>query len=300
MLAAAAAGLALNRSLVGAETKPAESDGGELLELDGLRAHAQVEGPEDRPPIVMLHGFAGSLRWFDRLATLLRDELRLIRLDLIGHGGSEKPASGYSIPEQAQFVAAALERLSVAKATIIGHSMGGAVAVSLAERAPELVDRLLVLDEGPDNSFGGQPLVARLGFVPVLGEVMHRLAIDPLVRDGYRDAFAPGFDLAQGFDDPDQVVRDFRRMTYTSYKQCWVQEGSFLAAKRLDARVRELQHSTTIVFGTEDKFFRAQESADAFRAVDGVRVELIDGAGHSPNVERPEQIAALVREAIGS
>jgi pimeloyl-ACP methyl ester carboxylesterase len=284
--------------LVDRETKPAEPDGGRLLELSGGTLHAVVEGSEDRPPVVLLHGFAGSLRWFDRLAPLLTSDHHVIRLDLLGHGGSAKPPRGYAIPDQARLVQAALQELVVSSALIIGHSMGGAVAVSLAEQSPALVSGLVVVDEGPDNSFGSQPLLARLGFVPVLGELMHRIAIDSMVRDGYLDAFAEGFELAAGFDDPDQVVRDFRRMTYSSYKRCWDEEEAFLATTRLDARLVDVRVPCLVVFGTEDRFFRAIDSADAFRAVPGVTVELIEGAGHSPNVERPDELARLVRESI--
>jgi pimeloyl-ACP methyl ester carboxylesterase len=297
LAAATAVGLALlNRRLVDGEVKPAEPDGGRILELPGGDIHVLEEGQPDAPPIVLLHGFAGSMRWFDRLAPLLAASHRVIRVDLLGHGGSSKPPAGYEIDNQARLVGLALDRLGVGHAIVVGHSMGGAVGVALAAQRPELVEALAVLDEGPDNGFGDTPLLAKLGFVSVLGELLHRVVTDGQVRDGYKDAFAKDFDMAVGFPDPDQVVRDYRRMTYTSYKAAADCEDAFLKAERLDARLRRLDCRRLVVLGEDDRFFRAQDCARAFESVPGLRVEVMPGAGHSPNVEAPDRLARLVTE----
>ena len=77
---------------------------------------------------------------------LLDREHRVVAVDLLGHGGSEKPDSGYSIPNQADLVAEALERLGVRHAEVVGHSLGGGVATALAERSPELVETVVIID----------------------------------------------------------------------------------------------------------------------------------------------------------
>jgi pimeloyl-ACP methyl ester carboxylesterase len=202
-----------------------------------------------------------------------------------------------SIEQQAEAVAEALGELGVEAALFVGHSYGAAVSVAVAERGGSLVERLVSLDEGPnDDDFGQTPLLARVGLYPVIGELFHRLAVDALVRDGYSDAFGDDFDLADGFDDPDQVVRDYRAMTFTSYKNCWNGELAYINGRRLDERLRDAGTPALVVFGEQDGFFRARESADAFRQVPNARVELLSGVGHSPNVERPEEVAHLVRE----
>jgi pimeloyl-ACP methyl ester carboxylesterase len=296
MLTAATAGaLLVNKALIDRETRPAHADGGRVLDADHGGLHVREEGAAGAPPLLLVHGFAGSMHWFDRLVPLLADGWRVIRVNLLGHGGSPCPKDGYALENQARLVGLACDALGVEGAVVVGHSMGAAVSVSLAEQRPELVRALALLDEGPDDSFATTPLMTKLGFVPVVGELMHRLALDPLVRDGYGDAFAKGFDLATGFAEPDQVVRDFRNMTYTSYSSSWAAEQAFLAAGRLDARVSRLGITTLVAFGTEDGFFRAPDSAQAFRA-EGVRVEMLEDVGHSPAVEAPERVAALVGE----
>lgn len=291
LAAGTAAGLLLlNRSLAWREERPAEAGAGRLVG----DLHVLEEGDPDAPPAVLLHGFAGSMHWFDRLAPLLAGEHRVVRIDLLGHGGSAKPLGDYSIERQAAAVASALEALGVSGALFLGHSFGAAVSVAVAERAPRLVERLVILDEGPDNGYGELALMTRLGFVPVVGELMHRLAFDAAIRDGYADAFAPGFDLSGPLGE--RLVRDFRAMTFASYKSSWDAEEAYLAATPLHERVRRLGVPALAVFGEHDTFFDAERSAAAFRTVPGVRVEVLAGVGHSPNVERPEEVARLARE----
>ena len=284
--------LLLNRELARRETRPAEAGAGRIAG----DLHVVDEGHPASPPAVLLHGFAGSLHWFDRFAPLLASDHRVVRIDLLGHGGSAKPAGEYTIEAQAAAVAATLGQLGIDPALFVGHSFGGAVAVALAERDRRFVDRLVILDEGPTNEFGDQSLTTKLGFAPVIGELMHRIAFPSAIRDGYREAFAEGFDMASGFDDPDQVVRDYRAMTFGSYKGSWDGEESFLAARPLDERLRELGIPALMIFGEHDSFFRARESAEVFRRVPGVRVEVLEGIGHSPVVESPAAVARLVRE----
>ena len=88
------------------ETKDAEeSHGGKIIELAGGDLSYKDEGDRDDPVIVLLHGFACSLRWWDRVAPdLARRGLHVIRFDLLGHGGSEMPRDGYEMEEQARLV----------------------------------------------------------------------------------------------------------------------------------------------------------------------------------------------------
>lgn len=288
-----AAGLLWNRALVAREARSARAGAGRLVPTRDGDLHVLEEGERSAPPAVLVHGFAGSLHWFDALAPLLAADHRVVRVDLLGHGGSAKPLTEYDVERQAAAVTEALERVDVHRALFVGHSYGGAVSIAVAERRRELVDRLVVLDEGPGPDFTTDPLMTRLGFVPVLGELLHRIAFDAAIRDGYSDAFGDGFDLSGAMGE--QVVRDYRAMTYASYKGCWRGEQRYLAAERLDERLRRLGVPALVLFGEHDRFFRTRESAEAYRAA-GVRAEVLPGVGHSPIVERPEETARLVRE----
>src|SRR5262245_39813986 len=138
--------------------------------------------------------------------------------------------------EQGRLVAAALKRLGVRRAVVVGHSMGFDVTTALAAQSDGLVGRLVNIDEQPSPHYGDVPLLARLGFTPVLGQAMWRLTPDFAIKDGYEQAFAPDYDLGS-FGDV--VVNDFRDMTYTSYDRSDAEMDAYQEARPLTARLRE-------------------------------------------------------------
>jgi pimeloyl-ACP methyl ester carboxylesterase len=292
--------LALNTIALDSETKPAEptAEGGRILELSGGNVQV-VDTPAQRPgadgqPIVLLHCYGCSLRWWDPMLPILSRDHRVIRVDLLGHGGSEKPKSGYEMTEQAALVAEALGQLDVEGAMVVGHSLGATVATALAESSGELVDRIVDIDQAPDNSFGSVSLLARLGYLPVIGELSRRLATDGLITQGYEEAFAPGFDVEAAFEDPDRVVEDYDAMTFTSFDRTPAAEDSYVEEAPLTERLTAAGVPLLVIFGDEDQVYDAADAIEAFESVPGVRTAIVEGAGHSPNVERPEQTARLI------
>ena len=294
--------LGLNTIAVDNETKPAEVtvEGGQSLELSGGNVQVWEDGPtkarRETAPIVLVHCYSCSLHWWDRLVPLLSEEHRVIRLDLLGHGGSEKPQSGYSIEEQAGLVAEALNGLGVEGAVVVGHSLGASVATAVAEQSSELVDRVVDIDQAPDSSFGNLSLIAQLSYVPVLGQLMDRITPSFAIKDGYQQAFAPDYDIEGGFENPDQVVDDFRAMTYTSFDKIASAEEEYTEEIPLDQRLASAAVPLLVIFGSEDQIYDAAEASAAFEDVPGVETAAIEGAGHSPNVERPEETAELILE----
>ena len=295
--------LGLNAIALDNETKAAEVtiDGGQVLDLpDGEVQVYEEAASEDagKAPIVLLHCYSCSLHWWDRLAPMLADAgHRVIRIDLLGHGGSEKPPSGYSIDAQASLVAGAMNELGVEGAVVVGHSMGASVATSLAASASELVDRAVVIDEPPDLSYGGLDFLAKIQYVPVIGEAFWRFGHvgpwqDALVKSGYGQAFAPDYDIDSGFPNPDQVVEDYDAMTYTSFDQAEDANDEFLSEQPLTERLTAAATPVLVIFGSEDQTQDdPAESLAAYEQVPGAQTVMIDGAGHSPNVEKPEETA---------
>ena len=294
--------LAINMIVVDNQTKSAEVtiDGGRILELPSGAIQVFEQGP-DNPrargvPIVLLHCYACSLHWWDRMAPLLAKRHRVIRVDLLGFGGSEKPSGGYAIPDQAAGVAAALDQLDVEGAVVVGHSMGFAVATALAERASQLVDRLVNIDEGPTDDSCSTPFIANVGYWPVIGEAVWRTVPNFMVDDAYSSAFAPDYDLAEGFPNPDQVIDDRDGMTFTSYRDASSGATDYVDELSLADRLRPLAIPLLSIFGSDDDVCDPEESQAAYETVPGARIAEIRGAGHSPNVEKPKETAALIEE----
>jgi pimeloyl-ACP methyl ester carboxylesterase len=291
--------LLINAVVVSNTTEDAEvrDEGAELIETSYGTLQVLDEGDPAGSPIVLLHCYTCSMNWWEDLAPLLEGGHRVIRVDLLGHGGSAKPGAGYSITDQASAVAEALAKLGVVNATVVGHSLGGTVATALVEQSPQLASRLVIIDQAPDDSFEHTSLGQRAGHWPVIGPALDRLtAISPdsLVRSQYEQVFAPGFSVSAGFENPDQVVDDLRTMTYTSFKESSEAESDYSDERPLDDRAAEAQVPLLVIFGAEDQVYDADEAIARWRAVPDAETHLIEGAGHSPNVEKPEEVAPLV------
>jgi pimeloyl-ACP methyl ester carboxylesterase len=293
---AALAGLVVllicNALIVGGKTKAAEVTvpGGRLLDLPSGEVQIVDRGPRDGEPIVLLHCYTCAIDWWDRVRPALERRHRVVAVDLLGHGGSEKPDSGYTPENQARLVAEALERLDVDDATVVGHSLGGSVAVALAEAAPSLVDRIAIVDMPPDTSYGDLGFIASLGFKPVIGEAFWSLKTNFVVRDGLSVAFAPNYDV------PDAFVEDAKRMTYTAYDESPFRNEDYLDDEPLDERARATGKPLLVLMGAEEQIVTDPRRAlDQFAAtVPDAQTHLIAGAGHSPNVEKPARTAALI------
>jgi pimeloyl-ACP methyl ester carboxylesterase len=304
LLAGLAVLLAVNAIVVNGQTKDARLtvDGGQILQLPGGDVQVVSEGPtavgarQAGLPVVLVHCYGCSLHWWDSMAPILAERHRVIRIDLLGHGGSAKPKSGYEIDQQAALAAAALGQLDVQGAVVVGHSMGFSVTVALAARASQLVDRLVNISEGPNQDVCELPFTADLAYAPVLGEAIWRLSPDFAVEDGYADAFAPGFDISLGFPNPDQVVDDYDAMTFTAFQDAREANDDFHDELALDDRLRQIPVPLLSIFGTEDQICDPEESQAAYEAVPGARTATVEDAGHSPNVEQPEETAALVED----
>lgn len=292
LLVALLALLLLNALITSGETEGAAvtEPGGRILRLADGDLQVVEHGPRSGSPIVLIHCFTCAINWWDGMMPLLERRHRVIAVDLLGHGGSEKPGSGYTPPHQAKLVAEALERLQVSHATVVGHSLGGSVSVALAEQDPELVERVAIVDMPPDNSYGGLGFIAGLAFQPVIGPALWRIKPDFSIRKGLAVAFAPGYDV------PDAFVEDVKRMTYTSYDESPSGVDDYLGEEPLDRRMAAAGQPLMVLMGAEEQIVDdPQRALDQYkRAVPGAETHLIAGAGHSPNVERPALVAKLV------
>jgi pimeloyl-ACP methyl ester carboxylesterase len=292
--------LLLNALVVSNATKSAyvRDDGAQLVDTSSGTLQVLDQGDPQGSPIVLLHCATCSMEWWDHLAPALEQSHRVIRIDLLGMGGSDKPSSGYAITEQAGAVAEALAKLHVVGATVVGHSLGGSVATALSEESPQLASRIVIVDQSPEDGFENESLGQQMTRWPVIGQGLARLiqvAPTSLIRDQYGQAFAPGFNISSGFDNPDQPVDDLRAMTYSAYKDTVDAEQDYVDQGPLDERLAATHLPVLVIFGAEDQIYDASAAIARYRQnVPGVQARLIPGAGHSPNVEKPDLVAPLI------
>ncbi|MFG1792386.1 alpha/beta fold hydrolase [Nocardia sp. NPDC049149] len=250
-----------------------------MLPLDGGDIHVSQDGPRTAPALALIHGFATSTHSWDPLVPLLTEKYRVIRIDLLGHGRSAKPAGGgYELPRQASRVGAALDQLGVERALIVGHSTGGSVATAVAEQRPDLVCALVLINTGP-----------RLDAF-----IAPQLAIDPaqwpnLTDDQLRAAMDSAFSRA-GYQIPQQLIDDVRGMPFHAFAAAMQASTAYLEQRPLPERLAVLGTPLLVLFGADDRRWRPSSAAE-YLAVPGAKVEMLSGVGHSPMLEDPPQTA---------
>jgi pimeloyl-ACP methyl ester carboxylesterase len=293
ILVACVVAIFANEYWVDSRTRPADArSGGQIIDTDVVPANVRVEG--SGPAIVLLHGFGAAIDWWDEIAPDLARDHRVIRVDLIGHGGTDAPRSGYSIERQAALVSAILDNLGADRVTVIGHSMGGEVATALAEIKPERIEGIILIDS-PATAGGNFTIMADAYFDPVLGELLSHFTSDQAIRRGLAQGFAPGFPV------PERFVADLKQLTYNAFRTAHEESIAYRKSKPPYERIGALKPVPPFlaIFGARDAIVPPGH-AKLFARVPGAKVAMIEGAGHSPMVESPAKTLELIRGFLAS
>ncbi|MEU2839416.1 alpha/beta fold hydrolase [Streptomyces sp. NPDC007076] len=257
----------------------AEAAESSTLSLDDGDIHVCQDGPHDSPALLLIHGSASSTRSWNPMVPLLTGAHRVIRIDLLGHGRSAKPADGsYAIADQARRAGVALDRLGVEHAVVVGHSSGGVVATALAEQRPDLVTALALVNTGPslDASIVPESAAAGPSQWPPTDEQLRRIASTGFSRAGYRI--------------PEELLDDVRGMTRHTFITTMGATRSYLEQRSLPDRLTVLGKPLLVIFGEDDRRWRSSSASD-YRAVPGAEIEYLPGLGHSPLLEDPPRTA---------
>lgn len=257
----------------------------------GTPVHVCVEGSPDAPAVLLIHGFSGSLHWFHAVSTALATDHRVIRADLRGHGRTGGH-TGLDPEAQAETLDAVLETLGIGDTTVAGHSFGADVALALSRRRSS-VRAVAIIGQAPDYSYATLPPGGEIMTLPLLGPVLHRLSPAAAIRFGMRTGFAPGFRGVDTFDCPQRPVLDYRAMSSAMYRVVLTERRARLAADPLDSQVEALGLPTLVLHGDHDQMYDVGRTTARYAAA-GARVDIITGTGHSPNIERPAEVARLL------
>ncbi len=164
------------------------SDHSHFITVEGARIHYQEFGEPNHPTLVLIHGFTASLFVWHKVAPLLADAgFHIVALDLVGFGYSEKPRwFDYSIQAQARMVSRFMNRLGIGRATLVGSSYGGAVAMTLCLDYPEFVEKLVLIDAVCNDEVLRHPIL-RLASIKGIGRsnntVSRRFKSDAALQD---------------------------------------------------------------------------------------------------------------------
>ncbi len=256
------------------------------------------------PPVVLIHGMLNSSSHWQAVAAGLSREHTVIAPDLIGHGDSAAPRGDYSLGAHAASIRDLLAAIGVDRATIVGHSLGGGVAMQFFYQFPQRVERLALISSG---GLGHEvsPMLRSAALPGISG--LLSLTIGPRLVDGVwrlgrvlRERGVPTGVYVQA------VARALRPLQTAEAR------SAFLHTLRAVIDVRGQRVSATdrlyllesiptlIVWGERDHTIPIAHGRAAHAAIPGSVLRTIPGAAHFPHLEDPAALAALLREFIAS
>jgi pimeloyl-ACP methyl ester carboxylesterase len=239
-------------------------------------------------PILLIHGFGASSKVWELMVPTLSAGYRVISLDLLGHGQSDKSDDGYGVAIQAQAAHAVLDHFDIGKAHIVAHSAGGDTAIAMNEQKRERIGATCLLGTAPNLSFVEAGFSAKLIRIPLLGELIWNNASDAMLRDGLLKTFAPGRK-----NIPDVYVHALRQMTYQSYVQGIAAIETYQVGRDLCLRASDVAVKPLVLWGAQDQWVHPS-AATYWEQATGAQVRMLENVGHTAMAEAPEQAAMLV------
>jgi len=272
------------------------------VNLHGHRAIYRVAG--SGPTVVLIHGMVNSSRHWQEVALRLAGSHRVIAPDLIGHGDSATPRGDYSLGAHAATIRDLLTTIGVEQATIVGHSLGGGVAMQFFYQFPQRTERLVLISSGGlgrevspllrGAALPGAATLLRLAAGPrTVG------AVDAAGRRLRNRGSSKGLYL-------EAVARALRPLQDPGSRRAFLQtlravidvHGQHVSARDRLYLLGEMQ--TLIVWGERDRTIPASHGVEAAAAIPHSRYETLARAAHFPHLEDPEGLAAVLADFLAS
>jgi pimeloyl-ACP methyl ester carboxylesterase len=270
--------------------------------LHGHRAVYRTIG--SGPNVVLIHGMINSSRHWEQVAQKLAGSYRVIAPDLIGHGDAATPRGDYSLGAHAASIRDLLTTIGVEKATIVGHSLGGGVAMQFFYQVPQRTERLVLISSG-GLGHGVSPLL-RSAALPGSGALL-RLATRPSLVGTLA---AVGGRLRQrGVSTGvylQAVARALGPLQEPGSRQAFLQTlRSVIDAKGQKVSARDRLYllgemPTLIVWGERDRTIPLAHGLEAQQSIPNCRFETLPRAAHFPNLEDPEALAAVLGDFLAT
>lgn len=276
-----------------------------IVTVDEIPLHGNLvryaRSGESGPVVVLVHGIASRAAQWHQVMTLLGDGFQVIAPDLLGHGLSAKPRTDYSLGAQACGLRDLLAALGHDRITLVGHSLGGGIAMQFAYQFPERVERLALVDAG-----GLGPEVSpflRAAALPGSEYVLPFLACSPVRAVGrFLDRLIGGHLPATVHE----TMVSFGSLGDPATREAFVHTARSvidIRGQRVDGRDRlylAVDLPLLVVWGARDAIIPLEHGLGVAEAVPTARLEVFEDAGHFPHLTEPARLARLLRDWHGT
>jgi len=237
-------------------------------------------------PLILIHGLADDVAVWDSVISPLAARFRVVALDQIGFGLSDKPLLNYRVSTFVDFLDGFLSELKIKRASLVGNSLGGWVAADFALKHPGRVERL-VLSDAP--GYAALPKSMNPRTLSAL-----RLA----TREDIRYLGPLTFHDKRFYEDVDLALKQ-RVAAGDSYTVSQILDSMIRGEDVLDNRLAAINQPTLVVWGREDKLIPLSFGERFHQEIKPSRLRIIDNCGHMPHVECPEKLNAVLLQFLG-
>ena len=263
------------------------------VRLHGHRVFFNIAG--EGPPVVLIHGVAGRAAQWDQTMVQLAEKHTVIAPDLLGHGESAKPRGDYSLGAFASGIRDLLIGLDIEGATVVGHSLGGGIAMQFAYQFPERCQRLVLVSSGglgqdvhpvlraatlPGSEIV-LPLIAHEKLLDVVGLIPRALGKLGLRTGPDIAEMAHGYASLSNAEGRSAFIHTVRAVIDPTGQRVNASDRLYLASKM----------PTLIVWGGRDRIIPVDHAQPAHEGMPGSRLELFEESGHFPHLDDPLRFA---------
>jgi pimeloyl-ACP methyl ester carboxylesterase len=252
------------------------------------------------PAVLVIHGLLGSHRNWVHLVESLQRRHRVVAPDLFGHGASAKPRGDYSLGAHAATLRDLLDQLGIDRVTLVGHSLGGGIAMQFSYLFPERVQRLVLVSSGGlgrevSPLLRSATLPGAEWVLPLLASRWVRGRAEAVGRVLAGVGVRPGPDLAEAWRGFASLGDADSRRAFLATTRSVIDPGGQTVTAH-DHLPPAVPLPTLLVWGTRDRMIPAWHATAAQQAIAGSRVELFEGAGHYPHLDQPERFAQVLTD----
>ena len=269
--------------------------------VDGARLAYREAGPADAEPVVLVHGYPSNHRIWRHQIEALRGDHRVIAPDLLGWGTSEQPLGlRYDYDEEVERLGRTLDALGLGRVNLFAHDYGGFLSLGFAQRHPERVARLALLNTRAQGSFVRR-WYATFGAVSLVGRAPGLRALAARLPWAAINATGLRYLVRRGAATP-ELLESYLGPLRTLHGRRWLLRffGDYRVDVRRELRERlgEIGCPTAIVWGRRDSYIPFSTPLELEREIPGAKLTTIDDAGHFVTEESPERVTAALRELL--
>jgi pimeloyl-ACP methyl ester carboxylesterase len=255
------------------------------------------------PAVLFIHGLLGSNHNWSYLVESLQASHRVLVPDLFGHGASDKPLGDYSLGAHAATLRDLIDSLGIEQVTLVGHSLGGGIAMQFCYLFPDRVRRLVLVSSG---GLGREvsPLLRSATIpgaewvLPLLASRWVRSRVETVGRVVGGLGWRPDADVREAWRGFTSLGDADSRRAFLATTRAVIDPGGQTVTAR-DHLPMTTEIPTLVVWGTRDRMIPTWHATTAQQAIPGSSVHLFEGAGHFPHLDDPEKFVRVLRDFMG-